>query len=345
MIKEEFLEVYRHSLAHILAKAVIEIFGRENVQYAIGPQIADGFYYDFILPRTVGNDDFKEIEDKMREILKRREAWTRKEVSKAEAMELFQDQKFKTELIADADGLFEVDVDRLYAVNDIEELMIATRHTSTAVHAGDKLAGMRVIPLVIREEKLDEAKQAAGDLPLLRLTPWKLKTAAIITTGSEVLKGLIQDQFTPVVKKKLAAFGIETVSHVLCGDDKDKIREEIQKAHDAGTDLICCTGGMSVDPDDRTPGAISESGVKVVTYGAPTLPGAMFCLGYFDDGTPVVGLPGCVMYAKSTVFDLVLPRLAAGVKLERKDFVRLGHGGLCLGCPVCHYPVCPFGKG
>ena len=101
---------------------------------------------------------------------------------------------------------------------------------------------------------------------------------------------------------------------------------------------------MSVDPDDKTPGAISESGVQVVTYGAPTLPGAMFCLGYFDDGTPVVGLPGCVMYAKSTIFDLVLPRVAAGVKLRRSDFVRLGHGGLCLGCQTCHYPVCPFGK-
>ena len=250
----------------------------------------------------------------------------------------------KTELIADTDGLFQVDVDRLYAVNDIEQLMIATRHTNTAVHAGDKLAGMRVIPLVIEQEKLEQAKEAAGGEPLLKLTPWKLKTAAVITTGSEVLKGLIQDQFTPVVKKKLSAFGIETVKHVLCGDDKDRIRSEITAAHEAGIDLICCTGGMSVDPDDKTPGAISESGVQVVTYGAPTLPGAMFCLGYFDDGTPVVGLPGCVMYAKSTIFDLVLPRVAAGVKLRRSDFVRLGHGGLCLGCQTCHYPVCPFGK-
>ena len=250
----------------------------------------------------------------------------------------------KTELIADTDGLFQVDVDRLYAVNDIEQLMIATRHANTAVHAGDKLAGMRVIPLVIEREKLEQAKKAAGDGPLLKLTPWKLKTAAIITTGSEVLKGLIQDQFTPVVKKKLSAFGIETVKHVLSGDDKERIRSEITAAHEAGIDLICCTGGMSVDPDDKTPGAISESGVQVVTYGAPTLPGAMFCLAYFADGTPVVGLPGCVMYAKSTIFDLVLPRVAAGVKLRRSDFVRLGHGGLCLGCQTCHYPVCPFGK-
>lgn len=70
MVKEEYLEVYRHSLAHILAKAVMEIFGKENVQIAIGPQIADGFYYDFILPRTVTKEDYKTIENKMTEILK-----------------------------------------------------------------------------------------------------------------------------------------------------------------------------------------------------------------------------------------------------------------------------------
>ena len=101
MTREEYLEVYRHSLSHILAKAVIEIFGKENVQYAIGPQIADGFYYDFTLPRALKQDDFEMIENKMREVMKRKESWTRKEVSRAEALELFRDQKFKTELIQD----------------------------------------------------------------------------------------------------------------------------------------------------------------------------------------------------------------------------------------------------
>ena len=251
----------------------------------------------------------------------------------------------KIELTADTDGLFEVDTERLYAVNAIGELMIATRHTNTAVHPGDKLAGMRVIPLVIDEQKLIRAEQAAGREPILKIIPWKLKTAAIITTGSEVEKGLIQDRFTPVVKRKLEAFGIETVRQVLTGDDQERIRGEIVKAHEDGIDLILCTGGMSVDPDDRTPGAIARSGVKIVTYGAPTLPGAMFCLGYFEDGTPVAGLPGCVMFAKSTIFDLVLPRVAAGVSVTREDIIRLGHGGLCLGCETCHYPNCGFGKG
>ena len=99
MDREAYLQVYRHSLAHVLAKAVIEIFGRENVQYAIGPQIADGFYYDFVLPRNLTQDDFPMIENKMREILKRKENWSVKEFSRDEARELFRDQKFKTELI------------------------------------------------------------------------------------------------------------------------------------------------------------------------------------------------------------------------------------------------------
>lgn len=250
----------------------------------------------------------------------------------------------KIELIADMDGLFQVDVRRLYDVNSVDEIMIATRHTNTAVKKGDKLAGMRVIPLIIDEKKIEEAEKAAGDTPLLSVTPWKLKTAGVITTGSEVYKGLIKDQFTPVVEKKLKAFGIRMTEHVYCSDDTGMIQSAIAKMREERVDLIICTGGMSVDPDDRTPGAIKASGAGIVTYGAPTLPGAMLCLGYYEDDTPIIGLPGCVMYAKATVFDLILPRIAAGVKIDRRDIIRMGHGGLCLGCKECHYPVCPFGK-
>ena len=253
----------------------------------------------------------------------------------------------KIELISDVDGLFLVDAKRLMNVNLLGDMMIAARHTNSVVHPGDKLAGTRIIPLVIEEEKMKEAKNAAGSQPLLKIAPFKLKTAGIITTGSEVKKGLIQDQFTPVVKKKLKDFGIETVKHVLSGDDKDFIVQSIQDMEKEGVDLIVCTGGMSVDPDDRTPGAIKECGARIVTYGAPVLPGAMLCLGYLEQEktVPVIGLPGCVMYAKATVFDLILPRIAAGIEIEKKELAALGHGGLCLGCPVCRYPECSFGKG
>ena len=249
----------------------------------------------------------------------------------------------KIELRAAFDGLFRVDTARLNAVNAIDELMIATRRGNTAVRAGDKLCGTRVIPLVIREEKLKQAEAAAGERPLLELLPYKLKTAAVVTTGAEVAGGLIADKFTPVLVEKLKAFGIRVIHHSLPGDEPAAVLGAIRAARAAKPDLILCTGGMSVDPDDNTPGAIQASGARIVTYGAPVLPGAMLLLGYFADGTPILGLPGCVMYAKATVFDLVLPRIAAGVTLGKQDFVALGEGGLCLGCPECRYPICPFG--
>ena len=250
----------------------------------------------------------------------------------------------KIELKAACDGLFQVDSRRLIAVNSIEDIMIATRKGNTAVKKGDKLAGMRVIPLIIEEERLRAAEAAAGTAPLLKLLPYVKKTAAIVATGSEVKNGLIQDTFTPVVRDKLAAYGIETISIAYSGDGVDNVANAIAEARQTGADLILCTGGMSVDPDDNTPGGIRQSGARIVTYGAPVLPGAMFLLGYFEDGTPVMGLPGCVMYAGATIFDLALPRIAAGVEMTKADFAVMGEGGLCLGCKPCHWPDCPFGR-
>lgn len=250
----------------------------------------------------------------------------------------------KIELRAGCDGLFRVNSERLIAVNSVDEVMIATRRGNTAVRKGDKLAGMRVIPLVIADQKLKEAEQAAGNQPLLELLPYRLKTAAVVITGNEVKKGLIQDTFTPVVQDKLASYGIKTIARTMSGDGVDSVAAGIAEMHSEKPDLIVCTGGMSVDPDDNTPGGIRASGARIVTYGAPVLPGAMFLLGYFDDGTPILGLPGCVMYAGATIFDLILPRVAAGVPVTRADIVMLGEGGLCLGCKPCHWPDCPFGK-
>ena len=250
----------------------------------------------------------------------------------------------KIELTAACDGLFRVNSEKLIAVNSVEDVMIATRKGNTAVRKGDKLAGTRVIPLIIPEEKLQAAEAAAGDTPLLELLPYTKKTAAIIATGGEVKKGLIQDTFTPVVKDKLAAYGIETLAVTYSGDGVENVADAIAEARKTGADIILCTGGMSVDPDDNTPGGIKASGARIVTYGAPVLPGAMFLLGYYEDGTVVMGLPGCVMYAGATIFDLALPRIAAGMEMTRADFAAMGEGGLCLGCRPCHWPICPFGK-
>ncbi len=265
-------------------------------------------------------------------------------ICKNENMTRGEVREGKIELRAACDGLFRVDVAKLNAINEIDELMIATRHSDTAVHAGDKLCGTRVIPLIIREEKLDEADRVAAGRPILELLPYKLKTAAVITTGSEVASGRIEDTFTPILEKKLSAFGVRMTEHATVGDGLENVAQAIAAMREKKTDMILCTGGMSVDPDDNTPGAIKKSGANIISYGAPVLPGAMFLLGYFEDGQPILGLPGCVMYAKATVLDLLLPRIAAGVPVTRKEIAHMGNGGLCLGCGECRYPVCPFGK-
>ena len=267
-----------------------------------------------------------------------------RQVCQGERMEASEAKEGKIELTAACDGLFRVDVERLNAINDIDQVMIATRHGDTPVKKGDKLAGTRVIPLIIKKEKMELVKERAGDTPLCALLPYQIRKAGVVTTGNEVFYGRIQDAFTPVVVKKLAQYGITMEEHVILGDDKAGITAAIQDMKEKGCELIIATGGMSVDPDDQTPGAIKDSGAQVVTYGAPVLPGAMFLLGYFEDGTPIMGLPGCVMYAGATIFDLVLPWVAADVPVTRDWIVSLGEGGLCLGCKPCHWPACPFGK-
>lgn len=266
-------------------------------------------------------------------------------ICQGEHMRATAPKEGKIELIAARDGLLRVDVERLRAVNRLGEMMIATQADGVPVKAGDKLCGTRVIPLVIEKEKMERARRTAGDTPLLQLLPFRPRTFGVVTTGSEIAKGRIEDAFTPVLERKLAEYGCEMTAHTVCGDDPDEITAAIAQMARDGVPLILCTGGMSVDPDDRTPLAIRQAGAQVVSYGAPVLPGAMFLLAYLPDGRPVCGLPGCVMYAKRTIFDLVLPRLLADVPVTADWLAGLGHGGLCLNCPDCHFPNCGFGKG
>lgn len=267
-----------------------------------------------------------------------------RQISQGEYMHPSDVKEGKIELTADCDGLLKVDTAKLKRVNALKEMMIACRHGNFPVKKGDKIAGMRVIPLVIEAEKLEAAKEAAKGGPIFEILPFNKPKAAIITTGNEVYYGRIKDEFTPVVIEKLKEYNLEAIQTVTCADDPSMIEDRVKECIEAGAEFVICTGGMSVDPDDRTPLAIKNSTDEVITYGAPVLPGAMFMLGYKGD-IPVVGLPGCVMYAGRTIFDLVLPRILAGEKLVPEDFQMLGQGGLCLNCPSCTFPNCGFGKG
>ena len=250
----------------------------------------------------------------------------------------------KIEVIAGCDGVLKIDRSLLKEINSLGEMMIASRHGDFPVKKGDKIAGTRVIPLVIEKEKMEKAKDAAGGRSIFRILPYLKKKVGIVTTGNEVFHRRIQDTFTPVIIEKVSEYGAEVIGQELSDDNPDNISACIRSLLDKGADMIICTGGMSVDPDDKTPAAIRSVADEVITYGAPVLPGAMFLLAYYGEDIPIMGLPGCVMYARRTIFDLVLPRIMAGEVLKAEDFHVLGEGGLCLSCPVCTFPNCGFGK-
>lgn len=267
-----------------------------------------------------------------------------RDICMGEHMKPSEPKEGKIELTAEIDGLFLADTARLKAVNSLGRMMIATRSAGVPVKKGDKLCGTRIIPLVIEKEAMAKAKEVAGDTPLLQLKPFRPRKYGVVTTGSEVFHGRITDKFTPVIEQKLTAYGCEMVAHEICDDDDKGITAAINKMLADGVEMVVCTGGMSVDPDDRTPLAIRNTGANIVSYGAPVLPGAMFLVSYMPDGRPVCGLPGCVMYAKRTIFDICLPYLLADEPITADYLAGLGNGGLCLNCPVCVWPNCGFGK-
>lgn len=265
-------------------------------------------------------------------------------ICKNDYMEGSEIKEGKIEIKSCVDGVLKVDTERLNKVNSLGEMMIATRHGNFPVKKGDKLAGTRIIPLVIEEEKMKKAEKASGYEPLLKILPFKKKKAFIVTTGNEVFYGRIKDAFGPVIREKLAEYHVEVIGQKIINDNAKLITEAINNAIKDGADLIICTGGMSVDPDDTTPTAIKNTGAQLISYGAPVLPGAMFLLAYAPGNIPIMGLPGCVMYNKRTVFDLILPRVIADDNITARDLASLGEGGLCLGCSQCTFPNCGFGK-
>jgi molybdenum cofactor synthesis domain-containing protein len=232
----------------------------------------------------------------------------------------------KIEFFAAIDGLLKVDTEALFAFNSLGEMILSTIYNNTLVKKGDKVAATKIIPLTIEKEKIEKAEELIKN-KVVKVIPVKSKKTAIITTGSEVYSGRINDAFGPVLTTKLDEYNCEILGQSILPDDLSKIKESIDMWLEKGAEMILCTGGMSVDPDDITPTAIKNSGAEIVTYGTPVFPGAMLLLAYKGD-IPVVGVPGGAIFSKKTVFDIILPRLLAGEKLTRYDIAALGHGGL-----------------
>ncbi len=257
---------------------------------------------------------------------------------------LSEPKEGKVTLSAACDGLFYIDVPGLTRLNSLEDVSFGTIHTHQFVKKGRSLAGTRVVPLAVPETLLRQADRICDEhRPMLRVMPLRSAKVGVVTTGSEVYSGRIKDGFGPVLRRKFAELGSEIIDQVFVSDNIEMTVKAIFSLIEQGADMIAVTGGMSVDPDDQTPAAIRKTGAEIVVYGAPTFPGAMFLLANLGS-IPIVGLPGCVMYHKASIFDLTIPRILAGEKIEKQDVVALAHGGYCESCPTCRYPVCGFGK-
>jgi molybdenum cofactor synthesis domain-containing protein len=266
-----------------------------------------------------------------------------KSLTAGEGLSFSEPREGKINFIAKEDGLLKVDKEALLKLNMMGELVVVTLHNNFPVKKGQKVAGTRIIPLVIEEEKIKKAEAFMKD-KVIKVLPCNPKKVAIVTTGSEIYHGRIKDAFGPVIRRKVEEFNCEVLGQTVVSDDLEQITAAIKGWMKKGAEMIICTGGMSVDPDDLTPTAIRNTGADLVTYGAPILPGSMLLLAYQGEHT-ILGLPGCVMYNSRTAFDLVLPRILAGEKLTNEDIAAYGHGGLCMECEVCRFPDCSFGKG
>ncbi|MBI5641032.1 MAG: molybdopterin-binding protein [Nitrospirae bacterium] len=285
----------------------------------------------------------------------------------------------KINIIAEKDGLLRINKDALLSFNMLGDVMCSTLHNNMVVRKGQTVAGTRAIPLIVKKSVVEEAvkigeaaREDGGEKNvgaqfiapsmlqgIISVKGIRKPKAGVVITGNEVYYGRIKDAFAPVIKSKIEAIGGEMVGTYYAPDDELFIEERLRELINAGADLLITTGGMSVDPDDVTRFAIRNLGAADITYGSAVLPGAMFLVAYIEksevrsqkseekykaDLIPVLGIPACGMYAKTTIFDLILPRVLAGEKIGRKELAELGHGGLCMKCEACNYPVCPFGK-
>jgi len=264
--------------------------------------------------------------------------------SSGEGISFTEPSEGKVSMIAEYKGLLKINPEALHKINGIEDIMMATIHSNVVIEKNGLIGGTRIIPLSTKLHNIEKMESICDEnYPVIKVIPLKKMKIGIVTTGSEVYNKRIEDKFGPVLKSKFDELDCQVIDQIIVDDDIQMISEGITSLIEKGAELIACTGGMSVDPDDVTPLGIKRTGALIEGYGAPALPGAMFMLAYHGN-VPIVGLPGCVMYSRRTIFDLIVPRLLAGEKVKKEDIDRLGYGGLCVRCSTCTYPNCGFGK-
>ena len=249
----------------------------------------------------------------------------------------------KVLLKADIRGQFRVDTALLRELNAIGDITISTLPDHYPVEPGARLASMRIVPLVTKEEQILRAEALCRERKLLDLRPYRARKAGVVITGSEVYSGRIRDKFEPVVRRKLAAFPGSILGVTICDDNLEMIVSAARRHLEEGADFLIFTGGMSVDPDDLTPTAIRQLGAEIITHGLPAQPGNMTLVAYLGS-IPILGVPGAAISLPTTMFDVLLPQVYTGDRFTKEDLIRLGEGGLCQQCGSCHFPNCSFGR-
>ena len=249
----------------------------------------------------------------------------------------------KMMLKADIRGMFRVDRELLAKINSIGDITFTSIPDHYPVEAGDRLASVRIVPLVTKEEQIIEAEKLCKDVPLLALRPYKDMRVGIIITGSEIYNGRIKDKFEPVIRAKLQHYPAEVLGVTICDDDLEMILSASRAFLEQGADLLIYSGGMSVDPDDLTPTAMRQLSDHFVTQGVPSQPGNMTTIAYVGN-VVLAGVPSAAISQPTTVLDAILPQIFAGDPFTKEELMRLGDGGLCMQCKPCHFPCCPYGK-
>ena len=259
-------------------------------------------------------------------------------------LNLTEPKEGRVNLKAKSSGLLKVDVELLKEVNSFDEVIVSTLHDQTLCQPGTVVAGTRTMHLTISDSLLRRIERMSQDRGgVVRLFQLKTKRVGVVITGNEIYKGRIKDAFADVIRQKVMALGSTLDYEVIVPDDADIIGESVIELISNGAQAIVVCSGLSKDPDDCTFEGIRRSGAEIVIYGAPVLPGSMFLYAVCNN-IPIIGAPACVLHSPRTILDIILPRVLADQRITKEEIIKLGHGGLCLGCSPCSFPNCPFGK-
>ncbi len=250
----------------------------------------------------------------------------------------------RSNMISQINGLLEIDVEGLFEINSLGDLIVSTIKTGMPCTEGQMLASTRIIPLFTEIQRIERLEEiAANHRPVLQIRPYIRSRIGLVVTGSEVYEGLVRDESEKWIVSRFNEYGCELVRRIITSDDAGQIAAAIRTLVGEGSELIITTGGLSVDPDDVTRKGVRDAGAEIISYGSPILPGAMFLNARLGD-VPIIGLPAAVFYYPRTVYDIMLPLVLAGKQPSAADIAAMGHGGLCMNCEVCHFPQCPFGR-